>query len=705
MALVDRRGVLHGWTHAFADTLAQGDIDLSGRVVADVLPELGNGGWDEIWQAVQEAGVAWCSFAGSDYGADEEHLVEVEVCKFLGHGTDLAKLEVRKGRRADARLQLLQQEILEAMASGVALPQIMDLLCRRAESFAPSVHCSVLTLDSDGRLHHLAGPSLPAHYSQAIDGMQIGPAAGSCGTATFRGEPVEVTDIATDPLWADFKDLALPLGLRACWSSPIKSADGTVLGAFAFYFPTPRPPSFVERQIVAKCVHLCAIALEHEKARKRIYDLVFHDSLTGLPNRQRIQKRIDELLSVVAGTNHRLAIHFVGLDQFQSINDAMGHATGDELLMAVAERLQKVAATGEMIARIGGGEFMLVQVGDLKPKDIAGRARDIIEVIERPYETSGQKLVVGASVGIALGPGDGDNADELMKGAALALRKGKVLRRGTYYFYEKQLNARMQDRCRLEGGLRAGLAAGEFELYFQPIVSLRDGSIVRAEALLRWHHDGEMISPAQFIPVAEDIGLIVPLGAWALEQACAAAVDWPEHVSVAVNLSPAQFEKPGLVQTVMQALEKTGLQASRLSLEITESVLLQENAVNIAILDQLSDLGVRIALDDFGTGYSSLSYLQRFAFDRLKIDRSFIGSITRNSGSLKIVRSIIMLAHSLGLKVTAEGVETGTQLAMVQNEGCDDVQGFYLAPPLPVEAFSELLQGTPWPYDRLGAAS
>ncbi len=385
---------------------------------------------------------------------------------------------------------------------------------------------------------------------------------------------------------------------------------------------------------------------------------------------------------------------YIGLDQFHTVNDTLGHARGDEILRVVAERLKRVMRDGDIIARIVGDEFAVAQIGDLKAKDVAGLARRIMDALEQPYELCDQQLIVRASIGIALAPDDATTADDLIKNAALALLRVKEIGRGTYFFYEKTLNARMQIRRRLEAGLREALAAGEFELYYQPVLSLESLEIAGAEALLRWRH-GErgMILPSDFVPVAEETGLIVPLGAWVIEQACAAAASWPDHVAIAVNLSPVQFERPGLVKTVADALAKSGLRASRLQLEITESVLLHDNAVNVAILDQLSDLGATIVLDDFGTGYSSLSYLQRFAFDRIKIDHSFVKNINRNAGSLKIVRSIVMLAHSLGLAVTAEGVETDEQFAAVRGEGCDDVQGYYFGAPQPLSAFRGVLAG------------
>lgn len=705
VALVDERGALQGWTTAFAADLTPRGGDLTGSYVSDFLPEFDGSRWAQIWDRVHRHGLERLSLERTAPSGDP-FTMDVEICGLMGQSGRLAKLEIQRTSSASAQLQLLQQEILEGMASGMPLPEIMDLLCRRAEALAPSVICSVLTIDRDGRLHHLASPSLPEHYSAAINGVEIGPKTGSCGTASFRGEPVEVTDIATDPLWEDYKCLALPLGLRACWSSPIKSSDGHVLGAFAFYFPVARRPSSLERQIVSTCLHLCAIALDHEQARLRIYELAFFDPLTQLANRMRFQQRLDEQLGVIEDTRNRLAIHYIGLDQFRSINDALGHAIGDDLLKAIAGRLQRMSCSGEMVARISVDEFALLQVGDLKPQEIAARARAILEAIERPYELGEQQIVVDAKIGISFAPNDGTTADELMKAAALALRQGEGQRGGAYYFYEKELNDRMQERRSLETGLRTAVLTGEFELHFQPIISLGSTRIVRAEALLRWRRkDGELVPPSEFIPIAEELGLINPLGTWALEQACLAAVDWPDTVGVAVNLSPVQFERPGLANVVAQALAKSGLPAHRLQLEVTESVLLHDNAVNVAVLDQLSDLGVSIALDDFGTGYSSLSYLQKFAFDKIKIDRSFIKSIGHDAGSLQIVRSIVTLAHSLGLSVTAEGVETEQQFMTVRGEGCDEAQGHFVGHPQPLEALKRLLGTAAQPDRATGIAS
>jgi diguanylate cyclase (GGDEF)-like protein len=686
VALFNEHGVLQGGTAAFAGA------DCSGRMITDFLPELPAARWAEIWRRVQSGEVESFCFAQSNVGNDPMQPVEVEVCKFLGPNDPLAKVEVSRADDAGGRLRTLQQEILEAMASGVPVKAIMDFLCHRAEALAPTAICSVLAIDQNRLLRHIASPSLPEHYSRAIDGLAIGAKTGSCGTAAYLGEPVEVTDIASDPLWEDYKCLALPLGLRACWPSPIKSSSGRVLGAFAFYFPVPRGPNLLERQIVTTCLNLCAIALDHEETRSRMYELAFHDQITRLANRARFQQRVSEALRVIVETGQRLAIHYIGVDHFKTINDALGYAAGDDLLKSVAARLQGVVRDADAVARIGGDEFALIQVGDLQAQDIANRAEQIMELVAEPHDVAGQRLAINASIGIALAPDDGNNAEELIKNAALALHRVKELGRGAYFFYEKELNARMQARRKLEADMRDAISAGEFELYFQPIFNIARREITGAEGLLRWHHrERGMVLPREFIPVAEDSGLIVPLGTWVLRQACLAAQRWPSHMSVSVNLSSIQFERTGLVQAIAAALAESRLQPSRLEIEITESVLLRDSEVNLAIVDQLIELGVSIALDDFDTGYSSLAYLQRFSFDRIKIDRSFIKDIEFNEGSFKIVRGIVGLAHSLGLAVTAEGVETEAQFAVVRGEGCDDVQGYYIGRAKPLKSVEERL--------------
>ena len=688
VALFNERGKLCGWSPAFADHYAHTSLQLRDCFAGDVWPEFQGARWEEVWHGAQKSGSASVlQVRGRTRTGEAGDIVELEIGRFLSREIPLAKVEVR--RTAVRRLHLLQQEVLQSMANGVPLQNIMETLCRRVEAMAPSVICSVLAVDREQQLRHIASPSLPLHYQRAVDGMLIGPRAGSCGTAAFRREPVEVTDIATDPLWENFRQHALPLGLRACWSSPIKGHDGRVIGAFAFYYPRSRGPTLFERQAVATCLHLCMIALEQEETRARVYEHAFTDPLTHLPNRARFQQRLTETMAIVSETGQRVAVQYIGLDRFQSINETLGYAGGDELMRLVATRLRGLMRDHDAAARIGGDEFAVIQVGDFEAEDMAKRARRIIETIGAPFLTAGQCVQLGASIGIATAD-DARSADELIQDAALAMRRVKETGRGNYFFYERELNTRMQARHRAESDLRAALESDQLELYYQPIFCMERCAVVGAEALLRWHHpERGMVPPDEFIPLAEQSGIIDELGVWVIREACRVAASWDNDFKIAVNLSPLQFEKPGLVAAVVEALEDSGLSPERLELEVTESVLLRDNAVNIAVLDELSDLGVSIALDDFGTGYSSLSYLHRFSFDCIKIDHSFIRDITRNRDSLKIVRAIVMLAHSLGLEVTAEGVETDEQLAAVRGEGCDFVQGFYIGAPMPVADFLE----------------
>jgi diguanylate cyclase (GGDEF) domain len=334
------------------------------------------------------------------------------------------------------------------------------------------------------------------------------------------------------------------------------------------------------------------------------------------------------------------------------------------------------------VARLGGDEFAIVQVSSTQTSDVSALAARLIEVVGAPYDLDGHQVNVGASIGIAIAPTDGDKPDPLMKSADLALYRAKADGGCDYRFFEVEMDARMQARRALELDLRKAIVNGEFELYYQPIIDVKTRQITSCEALLRWHHpERGIVSPVEFIPVAEHTGLIVPLGEWVLRQACAEAVRWPKHVTIAVNLSPAQFKSRNLVPTVVNALAASGLPAARLELEITEMVLVQDNDGAFAILHQLRDLGIRIAMDDFGTGYSSLGYLRSFPFDKIKIDQSFIQDLPAKQDSVAIVRAVVGLSSSLGITTTAEGVETEEQLASLTAEGCNEFQGFLFSLP------------------------
>jgi diguanylate cyclase (GGDEF)-like protein len=380
-------------------------------------------------------------------------------------------------------------------------------------------------------------------------------------------------------------------------------------------------------------------------------------------------------------------------DHFKTVNDTLGHPVGDELLRLAAERLRECIHPDDTVARLGGDEFAIVQVGRDQPVNSTSLAGRLIKAIGEPFDVLGHQVVIGASVGIAIAPDDGGNPDQLLKNADLALYRAKEDGRETYRFFEPEMDARMQARRALELDLRKALALCEFALHYQPLVTLASGKINGFEALLRWHHPQRgMVPPAEFIPLAEEIGLIGGIGAWVLKEACMEAAKWPSSLKVAVNLSPAQFKGQKLVLDVIAALGASDLPPWRLELEITEAVLLNDTDATIAVLNDLRRLGVRIAMDDFGTGYSSLGYLRKFPFDKIKIDRSFIHDLAEKPDSLAIVRAVTGLGVSLGITTTAEGVETEDQLERLRTEGCTEVQGYLFSEPKPASELGALLR-------------
>ena len=431
---------------------------------------------------------------------------------------------------------------------------------------------------------------------------------------------------------------------------------------------------------------------ERRQAEQQIAYMARHDSLTDLPNRMQFREQLARTLAGVS-RGERLAVLCLDLDNFKSVNDTLGHQVGDELLKAVANRLRGCVRESDTAARIGGDEFAIVQTGIDTASDTASLARRICESLRAPYDLLGQTVMVDASIGIAIAPNDGTEPTELLKNADMALYGAKAHGRGTYRFFEPEMDARIKARRTLELALRAALANGEFELYYQPLVDLQKDEVTSCEALLRWQHpERGMIGPVEFIPVAEEIGLIVPLGEWVLKQACADAAQWRDDVKVAVNLSPIQVMHKNLVPVVVGALASSGLPAHRLEIEITESVLLQNTELTLATLHRLRELGVKISMDDFGTGYSSLSYLRSFPFDKIKIDRCFISGLADGEDARAIVRAIAGLARNLGIMTTAEGVETEQQLEQVRFLGCTEMQGYLFSPPRRVEDIRRLLR-------------
>ncbi len=431
---------------------------------------------------------------------------------------------------------------------------------------------------------------------------------------------------------------------------------------------------------------------ERSHAEKKIAHMAHHDALTDLPNRVLLRDRLADAESH-RPVGERLAVFYLDLDNFKGVNDTLGHHLGDELLKTVADRLRQCVPDHVTVARVGGDEFSIVLPTLMHLNDAAVLAQHICESIREPYDLSGQVVAIDTSIGIAIAPNDGIAPDELIKNADMALYRAKADGRGAYRFFEPTMDASIKARRTLESDLRKALMEGEFTLHYQPILSLNENRISCCEALIRWQHpERGTVMPADFIPVAEDIGLITPIGEWVLRKACADAANWPNAIKVAVNLSPIQMMSANLMPVVIGALAAAGLPANRLELEITESVMMRNTEATLATLHQLRELGVKISMDDFGTGYSSLSYLRRFPFDKLKIDRCFISDLSQADDALAIVRAVTTMAQSLGMITTAEGVETKEQLAQVRMLGCTEVQGYFIGRPQPIEQIMRLIK-------------
>ena len=434
---------------------------------------------------------------------------------------------------------------------------------------------------------------------------------------------------------------------------------------------------------------------EQRRSEAKIVYMAQHDALTDLPNRALLRERLERALAITRGQGANLAVLMLDLDRFKEVNDTLGHPAGDTLLQAVATRLRECVRETAFIARLGGDEFAIIEYVTNPAAEAAALAEKICVALGEPFDLGDHQVTTATSIGIAIAPDDGDDSEKILKSADLALYSAKNDGRGTFRFFEPELDQRMHARRNLERDMHSALVNDEFELHYQPFVDIRSGEICGCEALLRWHHPGRgLVMPTDFIPLAEETGLIVPIGEWVLRAACAEAAKWPAHLKIAVNLSPAQFRSKKLAAVVLDALATSGIAPRRLELEVTETVIMHDSEAVFAALIQLRELGVRIALDDFGTGYSSLSFLQKFAFDKIKIDRSFVNELSgANEESRLFARAVVRFAVSLGKTTTAEGVETKEQLDILRADACVEMQGYYFGRPMPGPDITQILLG------------
>ncbi|WNB87085.1 EAL domain-containing protein [Cellulomonas sp. ATA003] len=597
--------------------------------------------------------------------------------------------------------QQAQRDVLEAVASGAPLTDVLDRLARNVERVvAPGLLCSVLLLDDDGvTLRDGAAPSLPAAYRAAIDGLRAGEGVGSCGTAVHRREEVVVTDIASDPKWVAFRDLAREHGLTSCVSSPVIGSDGTVLGTFAVYRRGPGQHVHEgDRVSLAAFRDLTRVAIERHRSRVALTRLATRDTVTGLHNRAAFLDAAARVLAESAGPGRTHAVLFCDLDRFKMVNDSLGHAAGDDVLVAVADALRSAVPPGAVVCRFAGDAFTVV-LADVAPDDAVAVADHAARLTATPLRIPGHTVELSMSIGLATTTLSGtDDLNALLRDADLAMHDAKQAGRARVRVCDATLQAAAATELETSLALRRAIGTDELTLTFQPEVDARTGGVIGFEALLRWTRPGlGPVPPAHFVPIAERTGLIVELGADVLLGACRQLAEWRERHPAArtltlwVNVSAHQLAAPGFVRTVTDALAATGVPGAAVGLEVTESAVMADPDAARATLTSIRALGVRIALDDFGTGYSSLSMLKTLPVDVLKIDRSFISGLGEDPSDTRIVAAVISMAQALGLTVVAEGVETQRQRDELQTLGCEAAQGYLFGRPAPAAHVGSVL--------------
>lgn len=591
-----------------------------------------------------------------------------------------------------------QANILEMIAMSAPLEDVLDRLMRLVESQLTGIFGSVLLLDKDGsHLRHGAAPNLAKDYASAIEGTTIGPKAGSCGTAAYRREAVIVSDIMQDALWEDYRVLAAPHGYRSCWSTPILSHQGAVLGVFAMYSMTVREPTGVETGLIDFTTRIAGIAIERKLAEDQIHFMANHDVLTGLPNRALLEDRLSQAVLYAQRYDRWVTVVFIDLDNFKLVNDTLGHNAGDELLKTVASRMVECVRATDTVVRLGGDEFVIVLFDQPPNADLISETlQKIRAAIAEPVHLGEHRLRATASIGIANYPKHGTNPDVLLANADAAMYRAKEFGRDNFQFYAPEFNTRAHEKFLLQEELRNALARSEFTLVYQPQVDLRSGNVFAVEALIRWNHPTQgVVAPMTFIPTAEETGLIVPIGDWVLHEACRQNKAWQDAglppMTVCVNVSARQFREKNMVGRVVDALRDSGLEARYLELEVTESLIMQNIDLALATMNELQSLGVQIAIDDFGTGYSSLSALKTFPVARLKIDKSFINDLAVDENDQAVASAVISLGQKLNLRVIAEGVETDDQLAFLRKNNCDEMQGYHFSKAVSAHDIEKLL--------------
>jgi len=602
-------------------------------------------------------------------------------------------------REHTSSIVLGQNSILEMLAKQQPLDALLSEINRMVEMKLPNALSSLLILDhSRQHLLTVSAPTLPKAYCQAIGKIPVGPEKGSCGSAAYRNKMVIVEDIASDPLWSDYKDIALDHGLRACWSIPITDSHETVLGTFALYYRERKKPNAEEIETLRTTANLAGIAIEHKRSEEELRRLAHVDILTSLPNRALFMDRLEQAIAQSRRQKKQFALLFIDLDRFKIINDTLGHEAGDKVLIEVARRLERCVRQMDTIARFGGDEFIILLTDIGNPRDVVSVADKVLESLSLIFNLDGGEYLVGGSIGISMYPGDGTDVDTLIKNADAAMYRTKNNGSAGYQFYTLNVSSEAKERADLENSLSRAIDESELLLYYQPVIDLCNGNIASLESLIRWQHpDKGLLSAGDFIQIAEESHLILPLDEYVLRMACQQHTVWnetelapfPLSVNLTINISAMQLKNRNLPMIIQEILRDTDIRPGQLGIELTEDVTNEFQKETIDMLTELKSIGVQVIVDDFGTGVSSINYLKDFPIDAIKIDRSIINNLP---GSQKFTMAIIDIAHSMDIRTIAEGVETGKELDLVSALGFDEAQGFLFSRPLSAEKMSVFLK-------------
>jgi diguanylate cyclase (GGDEF)-like protein/PAS domain S-box-containing protein len=585
-------------------------------------------------------------------------------------------------------------EILKKIAMGIPASEVYEAIALMYEDLHPGMRCSMLELHGN-KLIHGGAPSLPKEYCDAVNGLEYGENVGSCGTSTYTGKRVVVADIETDPKWKKIKHLALPHGMRCCWSEPIKNSLDVVLGAFGMYYDYTSTPNEVQSLDLESAARLAGIVMERDQTQNQIYKLAYMDELTKLPSRAKFYQYLEKTIKLSSQNNKRFSLLYIDLDDFKLINDSLGHDVGDQLLQAISKRLLMATREIDFVGRLGGDEFCII-IQDFNDISTAEIAEKCIQEISKPLELMSRVIKPTISIGIAHYPEDGLDITSLFKAADVSLYKAKEKGKNQFTFYTPELTQQAEYLFKLEQHLKTAIEKQQFTLAYQPKININSGEILGVEALLRWHHPelGD-VAPIEFIAAAERIGMIKPLTEWVLLKACSQSVQCEQHeykgLSMAVNISPNHFSDETIVPMIKKIIDQTGMNPEKLELEVTESVI-QINDHNLRIFKDLKALGIKLAIDDFGSKYSYFASLKHLEVDILKIDKYFVDDITTEEKSLILLKSMIEMGHNLGYEITLEGVETQEQFEIIKKLGCKSAQGFLFSKPIPAKEITQLLK-------------